>query len=111
MRVAISGKGGAGKTTISATLARLLARHGLRVTAIDGDPNPNLGVALGLSEQQRAQLQRVPAAVLTEREDDEGAYRVELTKPMREIEHEYAVQGPDGVRVLLMAGLKGSGAG
>lgn len=111
MRIAISGKGGAGKTTISATLARLLAREGYHVTAIDGDPNPNLGVALGLSEEQRAQLQRVPASVLLESEDTEGNYQVELTRPFEQIEHEYAVSGPDGVTVLLMAGLKGSGAG
>ena len=35
MRIAIAGKGGAGKTTISATLCRLLARQGRRVVAID----------------------------------------------------------------------------
>jgi len=111
MRVAVSGKGGAGKTTISATLARLLSRDGLHVTAIDGDPNPNLGVALGLSAEQLGRLQRVPGDVLSEHEDQDGSHHVELARPMTEIEHDYAVQGPDGVTVLLMAGLKGSGAG
>jgi CO dehydrogenase maturation factor len=42
MKSAISGKGGSGKTTIAATLTRILARRGLPVLAIDGDPNPNL---------------------------------------------------------------------
>ncbi|MGI8549978.1 MAG: AAA family ATPase [Dehalococcoidia bacterium] len=111
MRVAISGKGGAGKTTISATLARLLAREGYSVTAIDGDPNPNLGVALGLSKEELGRLQRVPSDVLAESEDAQGNYQVELVKPLAEIQHDYAVRGPDGVTVLLMAGLKGSGAG
>ncbi len=111
MRVAVSGKGGAGKTTISATLARLLAREGIHVTAIDGDPNPNLGVALGLSAEQLARLQRVPSDVLSEHEDADGSYHVDLVKQLPEIEHDYAVTGPDGVTVLLMAGLKGSGAG
>jgi glycine/D-amino acid oxidase-like deaminating enzyme len=37
MKVAVSGKGGTGKTTIAATLARCLARRGHRVLAIDGD--------------------------------------------------------------------------
>ena len=111
MKIAISGKGGAGKTTIGATLARLLGREGYRVSAIDGDPNPNLGVALGLSAAQREQLQRVPANILAESEDAEGNYHVELVRPMDEIEHEYAVHGPDNVTVILMAGLKGSGAG
>ena len=42
MKIGISGKGGSGKTTISATLARVFARQGFPVLAIDGDPNPNL---------------------------------------------------------------------
>ena len=49
MRIAVAGKGGAGKTTTAATLARVLARRGYRVTALDDDPNPNLAIALGLT--------------------------------------------------------------
>jgi CO dehydrogenase maturation factor len=45
-RVAIVGKGGAGKTTIAGALARVLDRRGLRVLAIDADPDANLGSAL-----------------------------------------------------------------
>ena len=52
MRIAVAGKGGAGKTTISATLARTLARSGKQVLAIDGDPNPNLGMALGVDPER-----------------------------------------------------------
>ncbi|MDQ3518083.1 MAG: AAA family ATPase, partial [Gemmatimonadota bacterium] len=44
MRVAIAGKGGTGKTTISGTLARVLARQGRQVLAIDADTTPNLAV-------------------------------------------------------------------
>ncbi|HEV2666404.1 MAG TPA: AAA family ATPase, partial [Blastocatellia bacterium] len=51
MKIGISGKGGSGKTTISATLARVFARQGASVLAIDGDPNPNLGMALGLKPE------------------------------------------------------------
>ncbi|MEP6476436.1 MAG: AAA family ATPase [Actinomycetota bacterium] len=42
MQVAVGGKGGSGKTTISGTLARLFARRGQTVLAIDGDSNPTL---------------------------------------------------------------------
>ncbi len=54
MRVALAGKGGAGKTTISATLCRLVARAGSPVVAIDGDSNPNLALALGIDQESAA---------------------------------------------------------
>lgn len=45
------GKGGAGKTTVAAVLARVLARSGHRVVAVDADPNSNLAIALGPGEK------------------------------------------------------------
>lgn len=51
MKVAISGKGGVGKTTLSAGLARLWADKGRRVVAIDADPDANLAAALGADRQ------------------------------------------------------------
>ena len=52
MKIALAGKGGVGKTTISASLARYLADNGERVFAIDADPNANLALSLGLSREQ-----------------------------------------------------------
>lgn len=52
MKIAVSGKGGVGKTTLSATLARLYAAEGRKVLAADVDPDANLGLALGLSEEE-----------------------------------------------------------
>lgn len=52
MKVAITGKGGVGKTTLSSTLARLYADEGRTVLAADVDPDANLGLALGLSEDE-----------------------------------------------------------
>ncbi|MEJ7741288.1 MAG: AAA family ATPase [Nocardioidaceae bacterium] len=60
MRLAVAGKGGAGKTTLSATLARLAARSGRQVVAIDADANPNLASALGLPPSEAARLGPVP---------------------------------------------------
>ena len=51
MKVAITGKGGVGKTTLSSTLARLYAAEGRTVLAADVDPDANLGLALGLSQE------------------------------------------------------------
>ena len=52
MKVAVTGKGGVGKTTLSSTLARLYADEGRTVLAADVDPDANLGLALGLSEEE-----------------------------------------------------------
>ncbi|MBF0319005.1 MAG: AAA family ATPase [Nitrospirae bacterium] len=52
MKIAITGKGGVGKTTLSAILSYLYARDGRRVIAVDADPDANLASALGLSQQK-----------------------------------------------------------
>ena len=52
MKVAITGKGGVGKTTLASTLARLYADEGRTVLAADVDPDANLGLALGLSQDE-----------------------------------------------------------
>lgn len=54
VRVAVSGKGGAGKTTLAAGLARLWAERGERVVAVDADPDANLAAALGASPEEAA---------------------------------------------------------
>ena len=56
MKVAITGKGGVGKTTFAATLARLYADEGRSVLAADVDPDANLGLALGMSEEDLSQI-------------------------------------------------------
>ena len=52
MKLALTGKGGVGKTTLSSTLARLYAAEGRTVLAADVDPDANLGLALGLTEEE-----------------------------------------------------------
>ena len=52
MKVAVTGKGGVGKTTLSSTLARLYADEGRVVLAADVDPDANLGLALGLTQEE-----------------------------------------------------------
>jgi CO dehydrogenase maturation factor len=64
MKLAITGKGGVGKTTLASLLAFLYAAEGRRVLAIDADPSPCLGAALGFPPDGLQAL--VPIAQMTE---------------------------------------------
>lgn len=97
MRVAVAGKGGAGKTTISATLARVAARGGRPVVAIDADANPNLSTALGLSPEVASGLRPIPASLVSRRRGGPG-----LTEPLDVILARFALPAPDGVLLLGM---------
>ncbi len=100
MKIAVSGKGGSGKTTLSATLARLFARKGFSVMVIDGDPNPNLGAALGLGTLGPGQLKSLPRSILEERPDSDGVNQLTLTQPISVISSLYGVKGPDDITLL-----------
>jgi CO dehydrogenase maturation factor len=56
MKIAISGKGGVGKTTLAAVLARLYAEEGRQVLAVDADPDANLGSAIGFDEEELREI-------------------------------------------------------
>ena len=60
MKIAVTGKGGVGKTTVAAGLARLFALEGYPVITIDADPDANLAAALGIPPQDAAKI--VPIA-------------------------------------------------
>jgi CO dehydrogenase maturation factor len=61
MKLAISGKGGAGKSTLAGTLALLYASEGRRVLAIDADPDANLASALGVPPELRSGIHTISA--------------------------------------------------
>lgn len=64
MKIGIVGKGGVGKTTLSALLARAYVRRGVRVVAIDTDSNPNLGVSLGLTLPETEAVPLLPRSMM-----------------------------------------------
>jgi CO dehydrogenase maturation factor len=69
MKIAISGKGGVGKTTFAALLAYALADKGIKVLAVDADPDANLGQGLGFPGYESL----VPVADM--KEGDQRAHR------------------------------------
>lgn len=64
MKLGIVGKGGVGKTSVSALLAEAFVDRGLRVVAVDTDSNPNLGMSLGLSKEESDAVPVLPRSLL-----------------------------------------------
>ena len=106
MKVAVAGKGGSGKTSISGTMARILARDGSSVLAIDGDSNPNLALTLGIPAERMNDVPTLNRDMLKRTES--GA---ELTKTLDEICESHSMEGPDGVTLLVMAHPQHAGTG
>jgi CO dehydrogenase maturation factor len=99
VRVAVIGSGGVGKSVISATLARLLARRGRDVLAVDLDPNPGMAWSLGVAVSDAG----LPEGAIGPL--DGGLYGWGLRSdvdPATGIDR-FAVVGPDGVRFLASA--------
>jgi CO dehydrogenase maturation factor len=59
MKIAVTGKGGVGKTTLSALLAQVYADQGRQVLAVDADPSPCLAGALGFPDHLRSKLRPI----------------------------------------------------
>jgi len=99
VKLAIAGKGGAGKTSITGTLARMIARRGRRVLAVDNDLNPNLSLTLGIPAARISSLPTFPAELVRRNED--GVY--ELAMSLAELCEVCSVSSPDGVSLLVAA--------
>lgn len=76
MKLAISGKGGVGKTTIAAGLIKHYANQGYQVYAVDADPDTSLGMTLGLPEEKIGSLKPIAdmRELIAERAGGSGAY-------------------------------------
>lgn len=108
IKIAISGKGGVGKTTLSGTLARLLARCGYQVLAIDADPSMNLASALGIKNPPK------PLTEFTELIDERAggpAGVFKLNPRVDDIVEKFGVTGPDNVKLLVMGTVERGGSG
>lgn len=98
MKIAITGKGGSGKSLVAGTLVRHLAQSGHQVVALDADPNPNLGVSIGVARETVESMAPVLNALLAS-----GHTHNDRQPPAEELLRQYGVEAPDGV-VLVATG-------
>jgi len=95
LRVAVVGKGGAGKSVIAGTMARLMARRGARVLALDSDPLPGLSLSLGSGPEPAE-----PPLGNAAEQDENGHWGWKKgVGPVRAVQR-YATGAPDGVRLV-----------
>lgn len=94
MKLAVVGKGGSGKTTTSAVIARTLARQGCSVVALDCDTNANLGISLGVGDEETARLVSLRQSL------DEGGE--EHAPGWSDILDRFGSDAPDGVRLAVV---------
>jgi CO dehydrogenase maturation factor len=117
MKLAVAGKGGVGKTFVAGTLARLFARDGYNVLAVDADPNINLASSLGipweisegvvpLSENNDLVEERTGVAP-----GRSYGSMFRMTPTVNDIVEKFGLVGPDGVQLLVMGTVKGGDTG
>jgi CO dehydrogenase maturation factor len=106
MKLAVAGKGGSGKTSISGTMARVLARDGHRVLAIDADSNPNLALTLGIPAERTDHMPTLPPDLL--RRTEQGT---QLSQTLEQLCTSHSLTGADGVTLLVMAHPQHAGTG
>ena len=113
MKIATVGKGGSGKTTLAGTLARILAEDGIQVLAIDGDPNPNLALTLGISREGADKIQSIPPNIMAVKEEPDGTRKLYMTLSEDELMKRYGTAAPDDIQLIIMGqpapGSAGSG--
>jgi CO dehydrogenase maturation factor len=121
LKLAITGKGGVGKTTLSALLAHVFAEQGQKVLAIDADPAMGLASACGVPPQEAAAI--TPVAEMEDliyertgaRKGEIGGF-FKLNPRVDDIPERFAVspptaQGKNGIRILTMGTVKMGGTG
>ncbi|MBT3272338.1 MAG: AAA family ATPase [Spirochaetales bacterium] len=115
VKIAISGKGGVGKSTISAALSLLLAEQGKRVLAVDADPDANLAAALGFALEDQNAI--VPISKQVELIEERTGAKVDqygqiftLNPDVADIAGTYA-SVHNGVSLLVLGAVKRGGGG
>ena len=113
MKLAVSGKGGVGKTTFSAFLIRALADQGKKVLAIDADPDANLAQALGVDKDAEITPISEMKAIIEERTEAKvgtmGSF-FKLNPKVDDLPDKLSIE-VDGVKLMVLGGVKTGGGG
>ena len=113
MKIAVTGKGGVGKTTFSAVLARLYAEEGKKVLCADVDPDANLGLALGFSEEDLAKI--IPISemkdLIKERTKADEFNKFFIINPKVDDLPDKLSYEINGVKLMVMGTVKAGGSG
>jgi CO dehydrogenase maturation factor len=110
VKIAVSGKGGVGKTTVAANLIYLFARSGFNVFAVDADPDASLGLTLGIDPQKLASLTPLVdmKEVIEQKSGGRGAF-YNLDPDVEDVIDSYSLQ-QGRVKFLVMGGIKQGGS-
>jgi CO dehydrogenase maturation factor len=112
MKIAVTGKGGTGKTTLAALLARSLADGGRPVLAVDADPDANLASALGFCPKQWPEPISQMRDLIKERTGSSGGYGAyfKINPDVRDLPDKFSCLA-NGVRLLTLGGVPKGGGG
>jgi len=113
MKIAISGKGGVGKTTLASLLSKIFAEAGYSVLAIDADPNSNLAATLGISNPDDITPISEMSALIEERtgaKPGKSGGFFKLNPKVDDLPEKYAFKY-NGVRLMVMGRIKQGGTG
>jgi CO dehydrogenase maturation factor len=113
MKLAVTGKGGVGKTTVVAGLARVLTDRGQKVLVIDADPASNLALALGFPPEQRLKPIVEMKELIEERTEAKSGSMggfFKLNPRVDDLPDQFSVE-KDGIRLMVMGTVKKGGGG
>jgi CO dehydrogenase maturation factor len=116
-RIVITGKGGVGKTTITALLAHLFAEKGFTTLAVDEDPQMNLPYAIGIPREESDRI--VPLSKNFDYVEEKTGARpgagwglmLTLNPDVSDVVERFGAKGPDGVNILVMGTVEQAAAG